>query len=236
MPWPPAPEEWHYAFGVSASPTDDDLAGHGTCAASKAAGWKTGVSKNSQLVVIKALTTLADVTFAFAAALDDIIAKHRQGRAVVLYPTTSTLALGMAPLPKSWLSIRKLIQELFAHDVVVVTAAGNDAARNPAVDTVPAAWGLDGDDEFPLIVAGAVKADGSFAPFSQGVVNPARLFWAPGESIVCANGPSSAGLAVRSGTSFAAAMVSAPQTRISSTPLALPPTPKRNTEKPPKKS
>ena len=207
MPWPPQPNEWHYAYGVSKSNTEDNLAGHGSCVASKAAGWKTGVSKNSQLVVIKSLPTLADVNFAFAAALDDIMEKNRQGRAVVLYPATSieTFRVGSV-LPRNWRSVNELIRELFAQDVVVVTGAGNNAARDVALDTVPAMWAL--DREFPLIVAGAVRTGGSMAKFSQGAANSAQIVWAPGESIVCANGPSSQGLAVRSGTSFAAAMVS----------------------------
>ena len=205
MPWPP--DEWHYAYGVSSSTTDDSPAGHGSCAASKAAGWKTGVSKNSQLVVIKSSLTLADVNFAFAAALDDIIEKDRQGQAVVVYPRTSiqTFAAGSV-LPRNWKSINELIQDLFAQDVVVVTGAGNNAARSSALDTLPAMWGL--AEDFPLIVAGAVTTDGIIAPFSQGAATSSEIVWAPGNYIVCANGPSSPGLAVGSGTSFAAAMVS----------------------------
>ena len=207
MPWPPESDEWHYAYGVSDSTTDDDLAGHGSCVASKAAGWKTGVSKNSQLVVMKSLPTLADVNFAFAAALDDIIEKDRQGRAVVVFPATSIQTFGPGSvLPRNWRSVKELIRELFGQDVVVVTASGNSAARSSAMNTVPAIWGLDPD--FPLIVAGAVTTSGTIARFSQGAASRSEIVWAPGESIVCANGPSSPGLAVRSGTSFAAAMVS----------------------------
>ncbi len=206
MPWPPAPDEWHYAYGVHQSTTDDNLAGHGSCVASKAAGWKTGVSKNSQLVMIKSLPTLADINFAFAAALDDILQKDRQGEAVVIYPATSTQQFAPgSPMPRNWKSVHELIQDLLAEDVVVVTAAGNDAARTSALDTVPAMWALDSD--FPLIVAGAVTTKGDIARFSQGAADMAQMAWAPGESVVCANGPSSPGLAVRSGTSFAAAMV-----------------------------
>lgn len=206
MPWPPEHNEWHYAYGASDSTTDDSLTGHGSCVASKAAGWKTGVSKNSQLVVMKSLTTLADVNFAFAAALDDIIEKDRQGKAVVVYPATSiqTFAARSA-LPRNWRSVKELIQELLAQDVVVVTGAGNYAARSLGLNTLPAMWGL--DEDIPLIVAGAVTTDGDFARFSQGVVTSSITVWAPGEKIVCANGPSSQGLVVRIGTSFAAAMV-----------------------------
>lgn len=206
MLWPPESDEWHYAYGVHDSTTDDNLAGHGSCVASKAAGWKTGVSKNSQLVVMKSLPTLADVNFAFAAALDDIMGKDRQGRAVVVYPAASIQTFGAGSvLPRNWKSVNELIQELFAQDVVVVTGSGNNAARSSALDTVPAIWGLEPD--YPLIIAGAVRIDGTIARFSQGAATSAEIVWAPGESIVCANGPSSPGLAVRSGTSFAAAMV-----------------------------
>lgn len=207
MPWPPEPDEWHYAYGVSQSTTDDNLAGHGSCVASKAAGWKTGVSKNSQLIVMKALLTLADVNYAFAAALDDIMEHGRQRKAVVLYPATSIQTFdARTALPRNWRSVNELIQELFAQDVVVVTAAGNNAARSSALNTVPAMWGL--DENFPLIVAGAVTTEGTFAGFSQGAATPSEILWAPGENIVCANGPSLPGFVIRSGTSYAAAMVS----------------------------
>ena len=207
MPWPPKSDEWHYAYGASKTTTDDDLSGHGSCVASKAAGWKTGVSKNSRLVVMKSLATLADINFAFAAALDDIIVKRRQGRAVVLYPATSIQTFSAkSALPRNWQSVRELMQDLFAQNVVVVTGSGNDAARSSALDTVPAIWAS--DSGFPLIVAGAAKLDGTVASFSQGWAMSSDIVFAPGDSIVCANGPSSPGLAVRSGTSFAAAMVS----------------------------
>ena len=206
MPYPPKADEWHYAYGASRSTTDDDLSGHGSCVASKAAGWKTGVSKNSQLVVMKSLPTLADINFAFAAALDDIIVKRRQGKAVVLYPANSIQTFNAkSPLPRNWQSVWELMQDLFAQNVVLVTGSGNNAARSPVLDTVPAMWAS--YSNFPLIVAGAAKLDGTVAPFSQGWAMSSEIVWAPGDNIVCANGPSSPGLAVRSGTSFAAAMV-----------------------------
>ena len=155
---------------------------------------------------MKSLPTVADINFAFAAALDDIIEKKRQGRAVVLYPATSTKRFARHGLSRNWWSVKELITELFAQDVVVVTGAGNDAVRTLSLDTVPAMWGL--DENFPLIVAGAVKIEGTIAGFSQGATDSARILWAPGEDVVCANGPSSPGLRYRSGTSFAAAMVS----------------------------
>lgn len=220
MPWPPELDEWHYAYGVSDSATDDNLAGHGSCVASKAAGWKTGVSKNSQLVVMKSLPTVADVNFAFAAALDDIIEKDRQGKAVVVYPATSIQTFtARSVLPRNWRSVNELIQELFAQDVVVVTGAGNNAASSSALDTLPAMWAL--AEDFPLIVAGAVTTDGTIARFSQGAVASSEIVWAPGESVVCANGPSSPGLAVRSGTSFATAMVSYTLVRLTGLKLVL---------------
>lgn len=156
---------------------------------------------------MKSLSTIADINFAFAAALDDIIAKDRQSRAVVVYPSTSINPFGAgSALPRNWQSVKELIQELFAQDVVVVTGAGNNAVSSERLNTFPAVWGL--NRNFPLIVAGAVTTEGNQARFSQGVATWEDILWAPGEDVVCANGPSAQGLAVWSGTSFAAGMVS----------------------------
>ena len=81
--------EWHYGPNVRRTESDDDPQGHGSCVASKAAGWKTGVSKNSRLVVMKSSHSLQDITFAFFTAFEDIMAKSREKKAVVLYPRTS---------------------------------------------------------------------------------------------------------------------------------------------------
>ncbi|KAL8699224.1 MAG: hypothetical protein Q9201_006122 [Fulgogasparrea decipioides] len=120
--------EWHYGDGVSRQATDDSKAGHGTCVSSKAAGWKNGVSKNSRLVMMKSSGTVADETWAFAEALDDILSKQRQRKAVVVYPRLSLTAFAPGSEPAAnWDSIQALIRDLFEANVVVVNCAGNEA-------------------------------------------------------------------------------------------------------------
>lgn len=170
-------------------PTDDSIAGHGSCVASKATGWKNGVSKNSRLVMMKASLTLADTNWAFAAALDDILMKNRQGKAVVMYPRLLIKDYKTRDgVPQEWESIKQLTQDLMDHDVVVVTCAGNDGTRKTPRWKLPALWSNISDDRFPLIVAGAVERTGGYTAMSQGRHFPDRLVWAPGDSVVCAAG------------------------------------------------
>ena len=160
--------------------------------------------------MIKSSPTLADVNFAFAAALDDIIAKGRQSKAVVVFPAESTETFTVeSTLPRNWRSVKELIQELFAQNVVVVTGAGNNAEGSPTMNTLPAMW-WNLERDFPLIVVGAATQRGDMASWSQGKAALNEVVWAPGQNVVCADGPASQGLVVRSGTSFAAAMVSKP--------------------------
>ena len=186
----------------------DDSGGHGTCVASKAAGWYNGISKNSKLVMMKASLKMADNTWAFAAALDDILEEGRSGKAVVVYPRSSieTYSRGSSELPADWSSIREIIQDLLAADVVVVTCAGNEATRrSSALDKVPAVWA---SKDFPLIVAGSVTNIGEVAKFSQGAETPNEVVWAPGYNVECAG--ASTQNQKRWGTSFSAGMVISP--------------------------
>ena len=179
--------EWKYGYNVDKTPQDDSVNGHGTCVASKAVGWKNGVSKNTGLVILKASLSLVDENWAFAAALDDIIAKNRQGKSVVLYPRTSTKQYDVGTgWEANWQSIKSLIQDLFAQDVVVVTCAGNGATRRSSVvNTLPAMWSA---SDFPLVVAGAATTAGDFASFSRGTNIPGSIVWAPGDKVVCTRG------------------------------------------------
>ena len=220
MPWPPTPAEWHYAPGVRHTQTDDSFDGHGTCVASKAAGWRSGVSKNSQLVIMKASLTVADQHWAFAAALDDILAKGRQKRAVIVYPRTSTQAADDAYRGGHlymWSAIQNLIDELNRDaGILVVVPAGNFATRSKRIDTFPGIWadskpvsqglGLTAGNIKPLLAVGAVTLTGAQAPFSQGV-KESQLRWAPGEQVTCAGGYLSPEQVYADGTSFAASMV-----------------------------
>ena len=203
--------EWHYAYNVNARPVDDSAGGHGSCVASKAAGWKNGVSKNSQIVMLKTSMTIADENWAFAKALDDIIEKDRQGKAVVIYPRLSLSTNPGMELSANWESIRQIMQDLFSADVVVVTCAGNEALKRSSVITqLPALWA---SNDFPLLVDGAVAPIGEYAKFSQGSISSRNVVWAPGDRVVCARGiysPSPPYERIGRGTSLSAGMVRIP--------------------------
>ncbi|KAL8692227.1 MAG: hypothetical protein Q9218_002703 [Villophora microphyllina] len=200
--------EFHYGFNAVTEERDDSKDGHGSCVASKAAGWKNGVSKNSRLVMMKSSGTVADDLWAFAATRDDVLTKRRQGKAVVVYPRLSNaLYTPGAPQLANWDAIYRIIQELFNANVTVVTCAGNQATRSSAVDRVPAVWAT---KDYPLIVAGAVTNKGDIARFSQGGGTPKDIAWAPGENVVCAKGtlsPSTSPERFATGTSMSAGMV-----------------------------
>ncbi|KAL8778971.1 MAG: hypothetical protein Q9213_007156 [Squamulea squamosa] len=182
-------------------------AGFSSCAASKAAGWYNGVSKNSKIVVIKGSMSLANNTWAFAKVLEDVILKRRQGKSVILYPRRSKHQLD-APSKRGWERIRIIMQDLFAADVVIVSCAGDDAQRIPRrerniLDGFPAAWS---SKTFPLIVAGAATGSGEFARFSRGVDVSQEVAWAPGDGVACASNVASRDQTGQ-GTAFAAGMV-----------------------------
>ena len=225
MPWPPT--EWRYAPAVRRTQTDDSSLGHGSCVASKAAGWKDGVSKNSHLVIMKSSLTIADQHWAFSAALDDIVSKRRQRRAVILYPRASTqaaedIARGGAGGPvEMWIAIKNLIDQLSREaGTITVVPAGNFVLRSKKIDAFPGIWAsnpnplskdasnLVGVDSNPsLLAVGSITNSGSKAPSSQGQGEPFLRF-APGEEVRCAGGaPSLPAQVDAAGTSFAAAMV-----------------------------
>ena len=173
--------------------------------ASKAAGWKNGVSKNSRLVMIKASLTLADTNWAFAEILDDILLKGRRGKAVMVYPRLSIKEYKTSDgVPREWESIKQITPDLMDNDVVVDTCAGNDGTSKTPRWKIPALWSNASDDSFPLIVAGAVGTTGGYTAMSQGRHVPDRLVWAPGDSVLCATGSVTR---VGRGSSFSAGMV-----------------------------
>ena len=225
MPWPPT--EWRYAPAVRRTQTDDSSLGHGSCVASKAAGWKDGVSKNSRLVIMKSSLTIADQHWAFSAALDDIVLKRRQRRAVILYPRASTQAAedigrgeGGGPV-EMWIAVKSLIDQLGRETATLtVVPAGNFVLRSKKIDAFPGIWASNsdplskdapdsivGNNNPSLLAVGSITNSGSKAPSSQGQGEPFLRF-APGEEVRCAGGePSLPAQVDAAGTSFAAAMV-----------------------------
>lgn len=108
MPRPPI--EWHFPLSnTTRTFTDDSPRDHSSSVASKTVGWKTGVCKNCHLVVLKVEDeTYDDTIWALQEALNDVIRKGRQNKAVVLYP------MYLADIHEAWGGIPEeyLIQQV----------------------------------------------------------------------------------------------------------------------------
>ena len=86
---------------------ENDPHGHGSCVASKAAGKKTGVSKNTRLIVLKSSNWMYKKLSAFENVRDDSISKGRRGRSVIVYsrssyPNRYATTAPIRNLPAAW--------------------------------------------------------------------------------------------------------------------------------------
>lgn len=159
---------------------------------------------------------MVDVNWAFFAVLEDIIAKNRRQKSVVLYARNSisrwTVDTSLrSNLPTFWRSVFDLLVSLQNYGISVVVSAGNDGKSSQNIDTLPALW--QSQHGMVLNVVGAVTAQGAIAEISKGPRSGqlvSKILWAPGEDIVCAYGPTSQGFALATGTSSSAAMVPIP--------------------------
>ena len=124
----PPHTEWHFPPDSPSSfrsYTDSSPRGHGSSVASKAVGSKTGVCKNCHLVVLKVGDeTFDDTLWAFEEALQDVIKRRRQGKAVILYPMDSAdiFAPGDEMAEEYW-AWRELIRRLFLEGAVGMLSA-----------------------------------------------------------------------------------------------------------------
>ena len=197
---------WHYAPGAKRTEVDDDPITHGTCVASKIAGARFGVAKDTHIEILKATLNVADLTWAFLKARDDIRWRNREKKSVILF--TGGALEPFYPgqdLQQPWTRLKQLMQDLIDADVVIVVSSGNQAQRNPRVDLIPAVWAT---RDYPLVVVGSVDNDGKSAWFSQG---PNQVTaYAPGNTVQCALDTEYRSQ-FRYGTSYSAAMVSAPK-------------------------
>lgn len=138
--------DWFWGPNALPRYMDDSLPrGSSTCAASKAVGWTNGISKNSNISVVNASMSLADNTWAFAKVLDDVLAKKLQGKSVILFPRAFKRGTTLAQ-PPQWAPIRRIMEDLIAADVNIVTCAGDTdiapKSQSPLSipDRAPAMW------------------------------------------------------------------------------------------------
>ena len=194
------PIGWFFAPGVLPARTDDapvQFESHGTCVASKAVGAEFGVSKNSNLIVLKASYAIEDFIWAFFKAHKNILDKGPQTKAVIIF----AFAADLVEEDYAVLRLKEIMGYLFEIDAVIVVPAGNYAQGSPRVDTVPGIWE---SSNFPLIVVGAVEVNGLLTADSQR--GPHIGTNAPGQFVSCAK--KDAGSQLSSGTSPATGMVS----------------------------
>ncbi|KAK6211340.1 allergen Pen n 13 [Colletotrichum tabaci] len=167
---------------------------HGTCAASKTVGKMTGVAKRANLVGVRINLNQFGLLRGLQAVVDDVKQKGHKGKAVV---TTSVYLKESNTMYT--VSMRSVIKSLVNLDVPIVATAGNryqEGITEP--NTLPATLAK----ELPVIVVGAAAKDFKIAAFSQR--GDLVTTYAIGVDVQCAD---LAGIAERSGTSFAAPQV-----------------------------
>lgn len=168
------------AVGTTPFGIPDENYMEGTCTASIAIGDPFGVTLYSDLVVVKIVPTVESFMDGWLQVLNDLEnqALRNPSRPLEGYTVVET--------HHSWFESRDMSTrerlELMAHEeqveqylsslitdwqvVVVVSAASNSQENSGRIDTFPAH--LSTQEEFPIIVVGAVKIDGSREAFSPG--------------------------------------------------------------------
>ena len=204
--WPPP--VWLYAPSVRRTETDDDPNSHGSCVASKTTGARNGVSKTSQLVVVKSSLNLVDIAWAFQQIVNDVANRKDRKVVVLLTATMKTAWQSEFFLDARFSRLYLRMQNLINLGAVVVVPSGNYAQRTFFADTVPAVFAsaskIPGQQPLPLIAVGAVDNKGAEAPWSQNALT--NMVWAPGVKVVCTK-KSRILYSTGTGTSFSAAMV-----------------------------
>ena len=208
MVHPPSVKDWIFAQKTDQTYIDDS--GHGTSVASKALGYKSGVSKNSRLIIVKCSLTTIAASSAFKRVVENITTTGRGGKAVVVMSRTST-GQGIKPGARRghYEYIQDKIGALRDLNVPVVVSGGNGGAEHKEVNGFPALLGRFSGDPTSLIAVGAVDKQGKIAGFSQHPKDAGwgAFLWAPGVEVICAENGTRSGYRSRSGTSFAAPMV-----------------------------
>ncbi|MCJ1424804.1 Suppressor of the cold-sensitive snRNP biogenesis mutant brr1-1 [Sticta canariensis] len=194
--------KWLYSNRVLKSKTDE--IGHGTCVASKVAGYIYGVAKGTSLRICKIASWIDSFLKSLLLILNDLKKRSAAGpsvagHTVIMISTQWYWERG----PNEEAAIRSLRKLITEYQAVVVMAAGNDHdGGEPLITrgTWPAAAYY---EDLPIIIVGAVDLKGVIEPWSK--TDASVAIYAPG-SVRCASA-SGIGAADFEGTSFSAAEV-----------------------------
>lgn len=193
---------WMYSNGVLRSKTDE--IGHGSCVASKVAGYIYGVAKGAPLRICKTAAWVDSFLKSLLLILNDLRRRSTAGQSVAghtVIMVSTQWYWSRGPNEEEVIrSLRKLITNYQA--VIVMAAGNNEGGDEPLItrQTWPVAAYY---ENLPIIVVGAVDLKGIIYPWSK--IDPIVAIYAPG-SVRCADA-SGNGEADLQGTSFAAAEV-----------------------------
>ena len=187
-----------------------DRTGYGTCIASKALGFINGVSKGARLVPVKVQMDAASISAALIKTTDQIESMQRVAVSVVVLPFQSIQDFPLIDISvedtEPWRTILGAIRSLTEIGVPVIVPAGDDGKQTWGVNALPQIWASLSD----LIVVSAVTQRAGKASFTQVLPRSSRgtrRIYAPGEKVACA-GLKESGTVEKTGTAFAAGMVS----------------------------
>jgi subtilisin family serine protease len=185
---------WGKTFLGTSNSTIDNI-GHGTMVASMAAGKKYGVAKKANLIAVKILDAMGKGTnIDTMRALQWVWEQHESS-------TNKKTIINMSLGGETDDALNDMVERIVSQGIVVVTAAGNGNAsgipQDACIDSPGSAKGV--------INVGATDKYDRIAKFSN--YGKCVTLFAPGVRLAGAAHNSKTSITVRSGTSFAAPLV-----------------------------
>ncbi|RCI10407.1 putative subtilisin-like protease [Ophiocordyceps polyrhachis-furcata BCC 54312] len=186
-----------------------DISGHGTHVAGTIGGTKYGVAKQTQLIDVRifktikclgmtsVLTDAAAIQQALAWTMTDVVAKGRQGRAVINFSVGPTCPPyiktfdGCKNYGLNW-GVGRLFSDAFNAGILPVVSAGNEG--------LPAEWSTP-RAQHDVLTVGALDRNHQEAGFSN--YGPAVDILAPGVDVESAHWKNPLGSTLMDGTSMA---------------------------------